>query len=169
MQPYPTVQNYGYVSNPYGYLQQPMAYQDRLAQLQNQYNQVMPYNQQMPQQQSQSVSALNGQMVGSLDEVKGKDVDLSGNPTWYPKVDGTEVYRKQLQPDGTSKILTYTLSQDVRQDPSKQMVDADVLNALFDQLKQDLMTEISGIKDLVGTSTSLPAEPPKTQRGGNQK
>ncbi len=168
MHPYPTVQNYGYVNNPYGYPQQPIPYQDRLAQLQNQYNQTIPYNQPVVQQ-PQQLSALNGQMVGSLDEVKGKDVDLSGNPTWYPKVDGTEVYRKQLQPDGTSKIITYVLSNDGMQEQPKQMVDADILNTLLGQLKQDLMTEISGIKDLVGTSTSLPAEPPKTQRGGNQK
>lgn len=168
MQPYPTVQNYGYGSNPYSYPQQPIPYQDRLAQLQNQYNQTMPYNQQVVQQ-PQQMAVLNGQMVGSLDEVKGKDVDLSGNPTWYPKVDGTEVYRKQLQPDGTSKILTYTLSQDIGQEQSKQIVNADVLNALFEQLKQDLMTEISGIKDLVGTSMSSPVEQQKTQRGGNQK
>ena len=168
MQPYPTVQNYGYVNNPYGYPQQPIPYQDRLAQLQNQYNQTMPYNQPVVQQ-PQQLSALNGQMVGSLDEVKGKDVDLSGNPTWYPKVDGTEVYRKQLQPDGTSKILTYVLSNDGMQEQPKQMVDVDILNTLFGQLKQDLMNEISGIKDLVGTSMSLPSESQKTQRGGNQK
>lgn len=169
MQPYPTVQNYGYGNNQYGYQQQPvMPYQDRLAQLQNQYNQSMPYNQLMVQQ-PQQMAVLNGQMVGSLDEVKGKDVDLSGNPTWYPKVDGTEVYRKQLQPDGTSKILTYTLSQDGMQEQPKQMVDVDMLTTLLGQLKQDLMTEISGIKDLVGTTMSLPVEPPKTQRGGNQK
>ena len=168
MQPYPTFQNYGYGSNQYGYPQQPtMPYQDRLAQLQNQYNQSTPYNQPMIQQQQSYV--LNGQMVGSLDEVKAKDVDLSGNPTWYPKVDGTEVYRKQLQPDGTSKILTYTLSQEGMQEQSKQIVDANMINSLFGQLKQDIMTEISGIKSLVETSMSLPAEPPKTQRGGNQK
>lgn len=168
MQPYPTFQNYGYGNNQYGYPQQPtVPYQDRLAQLQNQYNQTIPYSQPMVQQQQPAV--LSGQMVGSLDEVKGKDVDLSGNPTWYPKVDGTEVYRKQLQPDGTSKILTYTLSQEGMQEQPKQMVDADVLNNLLGQLKQDLMAEISGIKDLVGTSMSLPSESQKTQRGGNQK
>lgn len=166
MQPYPTVQNYGYVNNPYGYPQQPIPYQDRLAQLQNQYNQSIPYGQPMTQQQTVT---LNGQMVGSLDEVKAKDVDLSGNPTWYPKVDGTEVYRKQLQPDGTSKILTYTLSQEGMQEQSKQIVDANMINSLFGQLKQDIMTEISGIKDLVETSISLPGEPSKTQRGGSQK
>lgn len=167
MQPYPTFQNYGYGSNQYGYPQQPtMPYQDRFSQLQNQYNQSLPYGQPMTQQQTVT---LNGQMVGSLDEVKAKDVDLSGSPTWYPKVDGTEVYRKQLQPDGTSKILTYTLSQDGVQEQPKQMIDADTLNSLLGQLKQDLMAEISGIKDLVATSMSLPAEPPKTQRGGSQK
>lgn len=169
MQPYPTVQNYGYGSNPYGYPQQPIPYQDRLAQLQNQYNQAMPYNQQIPQQQSQPVPALNGQMVGSIDEVRAKDVDLSGNPTWYPKVDGTEVYRKQLQPDGTSKILTYRLSDNGVQEQIGQSVNMELLNSMFTQLKQDLMTEISGIKDLVGTSMSIPTESPKTQRGGNQK
>nr|DAI05612.1 MAG TPA: hypothetical protein [Herelleviridae sp.] len=167
MQPYPTFQNYGYGSNQYGYPQQPtMPYQDRFSQLQNQYNQSIPYGQPMTQQQTVT---LNGQMVGSLDEVKAKDVDLSGNPTWYPKVDGTEVYRKQLQPDGTSKILTYTLSQEGMQEQSKQIVDANMINSLFGQLKQDIMTEISGIKDLVETSISLPGEPSKTQRGGSQK
>ena len=167
MQPYPTFQNYGYGSNQYGYPQQPtMPYQDRFSQLQNQYNQSIPYGQPMTQQQTVT---LNGQMVGSLDEVKAKDVDLSGNPTWYPKVDGTEVYRKQLQPDGTSKILTYTLSQEGMQEQSKQIVDANMINSLFVQLKHDIMTEISGIKDLVETSISLPGEPSKTQRGGSQK
>lgn len=79
MQPYPTFQNYGYGNNQYGYPQQPtVPYQDRLAQLQNQYNQTIPYSQPMVQQQQPAV--LNGQMVGSLDEVKGKDVDLSGSP-----------------------------------------------------------------------------------------
>lgn len=166
MQPYSN--QYYFQGNPLYQNQNPMMpYQDRLAQLQNQYGQTIPYNQ--PVQQPQQMSVLSGQMVGSLDEVKGKDVDLSGNPTWYPKVDGTEVYRKQLQPDGTSKILTYTLSQDGMQEQPKQMVDADMLNTLLGQLKQDLMTEISGIKDLVGTTLSLPVEPPKAQRGGNQK
>lgn len=164
MNPYQTVQNYGYVNNPYGYPQQTVPYQDRLAQLQNQYNQAIPYNQPVVQQ-SQQATVLSGQMVGSLDEVKGKDVDLSGNPTWYPKVDGTEIYRKQLQPDGTSKIITYTLSQDGLHEQTKQMIDADILNNLLGQLKQDLMVEISGIKDLV----SAPSDPPKTQRGGSQK
>ncbi|VYT08596.1 Uncharacterised protein [uncultured Clostridium sp.] len=168
MQPYPTIQNYGYGNNQYGYQQPVNPYQDRLTQLQNQYNQSTPYNQPMIQQ-PQQLSMLSGQMVGSLDEVKGKDVDLSGNPTWYPKVDGTEVYRKQLQPDGTSKILTYTLSQEGMQEQSKQIVDANMINSLFVQLKQDIMTEISGIKDLVETSISLPGEPSKTQRGGSQK
>ena len=168
MQPYPTMQNYSYGSNQYGYQQPVMSYQDRLAQLQNQYSQIMPYGQPMSQQ-PQQMAALSGQMVGSIDEVKAKDVDLSGAASWYPKADGTEVYRKQLQPDGTSKILTYTLSQEGMQEPVKQTVDADMLSALLGQLKQDLMAEISGIKELVGTTMSLPEEPSKTQKGGNQK
>lgn len=169
-QPYPAIQNYGYGNNQYGYQQQTfMPYQDRLAQLQNQYNQAIPYGQ--PQVvQSQQAAFLNGQMVGSVDEVKAKDVDLSGNPTWYPKVDGTEVYRKQLQPDGRSKILTYTLLENNGTDQMQNPINMDILNTIFDQLKQDIIKEISEIKNMFPIQQmSETVEPPKNQRGGSQK
>ena len=70
MQPYPTIQNYGYGNNLYGYQQPISPNQDRLAQLQSQYNQAMSYYQPIVQQQQQ-VASLSGQLVGSLDEVKG--------------------------------------------------------------------------------------------------
>lgn len=163
MQSYPTMQNYSYGNNPYGsYHQSIMPYQDRFSQFQNQYNQnAMSY--------AQPQFGLNGQMVGSIDEVKAKDVDLSGAPMWFPKADGSEVYRKQLQPDGTSKILTYTLSVNDTQDTTQQPINMDVLNTLLGQLKQDLLSEISVIKDLIPAQMPVVNEPPKTQRGGNQK
>ena len=108
-------------------------------------------------------------MVGSIDEVKAKYVDLSGAPMWFPKADGSEVYRKQLQPDGTSKILTYTLSVNDTQDTTQQPINMDVLNTLLGQLKQDLLSEISVIKDLIPAQMPVVNEPPKTQRGGSQK
>ena len=51
------------MSNPYGQIQ---PYQDRLAQLQNNYQQAMPYGQmqmQQPVQQMQQMPMLQGQMV----------------------------------------------------------------------------------------------------------
>lgn len=165
MQPYPTVQNYGY--NPYGnYQQQQYMPMDRLAQLQANYQNTMGYQ----QPQSQNIPfGLNGQMVDSIDVVKAKDVDMSGAVTYYPQSNGEVIYTKQLQPDGTSRILTYRISQDAPQTQVQQPVNMDVLNGMFGQLKQDLLSEINGIKDLVGTFMSPSTEPQKNQRGGNQK
>ena len=77
--------------------QQIQPYQDRLAQLQNSYQQTMPYGQAQIQQpiqqmpQMPQIPMLQGQMVDGIDTVKAKDVDMSGNPVYYPKTDGTEV------------------------------------------------------------------------------
>ena len=90
--------------------QQIQPYQDRLAQLQNSYQQAMPYGQaqiQQPMPQVPQIPMLQGQMVDGIDTVKAKDVDMSGNPVYYPKTDGTEIYRKQLQADGRSRIFVY--------------------------------------------------------------
>lgn len=170
MQPYPTVQNYAY--NPYGgYPQQPiMPMQDRLAQLtQNYQNSVPQYP--MPQQQPQMNFGLNGQMVDSIDVVKVKDVDLSGSPTFYPNVNGKEIYRKQLMADGTSQTDIFRkVEQNEIVNESSRPVNMDVLNNLIGQLKEDLLTEITGIKDMIPTLMSGTSEPlTKNSRGGSQK
>lgn len=58
MQPYPTVQNYQYQPQPV----YPQPYQDRLAQLQNQYQQAMPAQQvQSPPQTNQGLLWVQGE------------------------------------------------------------------------------------------------------------
>ena len=68
---YPYYPQQPMVSNPYGQIQ---PYQDRLAQLQNNYQQAMPYGQiQMQQLQPVPQSPmLQGQMVDGIDTVKAK-------------------------------------------------------------------------------------------------
>lgn len=107
---YPYYPQQPMMSNPYGQIQ---PYQDRLAQLQNNYQQAMPYGQmqmQQPVQQMQQMPMLQGQMVDGIDTVKAKDVDMSGNPVYYPKTDGTEIYKKQLQAENSD--LKRAASQD---------------------------------------------------------
>ena len=110
MQPFPTYQNFGYQPQYGGYQQyNPLQPQyDRLAQMQTQYNQQQLYNQ--PVQQAQT-PGLNGEIVDGLDVVKAKNVDMSGQPTFYPKSDLSEVYVKRLMADGTSQIITYKAVQ----------------------------------------------------------
>ena len=67
-------------------------YQDRLAQLQNSYQQAMPVTgqaqiqqpiQQMPQ--VPQIPMLQGQMVDGIDTVKAKDVDIFKSPVLLSK------------------------------------------------------------------------------------
>ena len=139
-------------------------YPDRLAQLQaqqQQYNQPQ-YN---PQMQTQPIG-LNGEIVDGIDVVKAKNVDMSGNVTFYPKADLSEIYTKQLQMDGTSRIVTYRAVQPETpaQKEQKQGSDVDVVG-MFGQLKTDLLQEISDLKDMVNQISQV-NQNQKPQRGG---
>lgn len=159
------------MASPYQQIQtQP--YQDRLAQLQSNYQQAMPYGQmqmQQPIQQVPQFSMLQGQMVDGIDTVKAKDVDMSGNPVYYPKTDGTEIYKKQLQADGRSRIFVYRLlNPDEQQQPKQDEKQIDI-ESMFNQLRNDVCSEISGIKDLLPTQMSVTNDSPRQQNGGKQR
>lgn len=150
--------------------QQIQPYQDRLAQLQNSYQQAMPYGQaqiQQPMPQVPQIPMLQGQMVDGIDTVKAKDVDMSGSPVYYPKTDGTEIYRKQLQADGRSRIFVYRLmNPEEQQQPKAEEKPIDI-EAMFNQLRNDVCSEISEIKSMFPTFISGTPEP--KQNGGKQR
>lgn len=164
--PYYFQNNPSYVQPQYGQIN---PYPDRLAQLQaqqQQFNQSQ-YGQQMPVQPI----GLNGEVVDSIDVVKAKNVDMSGNVTFYPKADLSEIFTKQLMPDGTSKIVTYHAMQSDQNEQRDvaQYATVQNINDMFAQFKNDLMKNIldnfTDIKQML-----LQTEPQqKAQRGGNQK
>lgn len=164
--PVPYMNPYYFQNNP-AFQQQtmynPMApYQERLNQMQAQYNQ------QPVVQQNQTMS-LNGEIVDSIDVVKAKNVDMSGQPTFYPKSDLSEVYVKRLMADGTSQIVTYKAVQPEESKPveTKTYVDVQTLNAMLGQMKSEILQSVGGglseIKQMI-----TPPEQSKRQRGGNQ-
>ena len=141
----------------------PMApYQERLNQMQAQYNQ-------QPMVQQNQTMSLNGEIVDSIDVVKAKNVDMSGRPTFYPKSDLSEVYVKRLMADGTSQIVTYKAVQpeESRLVEAKEYVDIQTLNAMLGQMKSEILQSVDGglseIKQMI-----TPPEQPKRQRGGSQ-
>lgn len=167
MQPYPTWSNMTYPT-----YQNPInPYQERLSQLPNNNYQPQMQFAPMQQQMNQQNLFLSGQIVDGIDAVKAKDVDMTGNPVWYPKSDGTEIYRKQLQADGRSQICIYRLVRPEadNSDMPKGGITEDALNSLLEQFKQDIFEEIAGIKDLVNKNTQTHMETKPMQRGGNQK
>lgn len=79
-----------------------------IGQMNNQ--QVQPQPMQNVQPQPQLV--LQGKAVDSIEVVKATDVPLDGSITYFPKTDGTAIYTKQLQTDGTSKLTIYKATTD---------------------------------------------------------
>lgn len=164
--PVPYMNPYYFQNNPAFQQQQmynPMApYQERLNQMQAQYSQ-------QPMVQQNQAMGLNGEIVDSIDVVKAKNVDMSGQPTFYPKSDLSEMYVKRLMADGTSQIITYKAVQPEESKPieTKPYVDVQTLNAMLGQMKSEILQSVddglSEIKQMI-----IPPEQPKRQRGGNQ-
>ena len=157
--PYYFPNNTTYAQPQYGQIN---PYPDRLAQLQAQQQQ---FNQSQFNHPIQPVG-LNGEVVDSIDVVKAKNVDMSGNVTFYPKADLSEIYTKQLQMDGTSRIVTYRAVQPGTpvQKENKQDSNADVIG-MFGQLKTDLLQEISELKDIINQMPQM-NQGQKATRGG---
>ena len=164
--PVPYINPYYFQNNP-AFQQQQMynptaPYQERLNQMQAQYSQ-------QPMVQQNQAMGLNGEIVDSIDVVKAKNVDMSGQPTFYPKSDLSEVYVKRLMADGTSQIVTYKAVQPEESNPveTKPYVDVQTLNAMLGQMKSEILQSVddglSEIKQMI-----IPPEQPKRQRGGNQ-
>ena len=76
------------------------------------YNPYYNYNQQQMMKQNQSLyrtqnMGLQGKVVDSLDVVKATDIPYDGSISYFPLTDGSAIITKQLQQDGTSKVIVY--------------------------------------------------------------
>lgn len=104
MQPW---QNYSMNNNP--------AYQQSMYQpmqnpyLDNRYANLQQYQQSISPTQMSGTSqfAPLGKIVDSVDIVKATDIPMDGNPYYFPKADGSEVYMKRWLPNGTTETIAY--------------------------------------------------------------
>lgn len=113
------------------------------------YNPYQPM-QQMPQQpmvqqpMMQQPVGLQGKSVDSIDVVKAMDINLDGSISYFPLTDGSAIVTKQLQMDGTSKVVIYEpiKAQSEQQEQPKYLT-ADELN---EQIKI-IATDNNNLKD----------------------
>ena len=80
----------------------------------NSYNQNPYFNpylnmqpQQVPPTPMRYNTGLQGKSIDNLEVVKAMDIPLDGSISYFPLVDGTAIVTKQLQQDGTSKIIVF--------------------------------------------------------------
>lgn len=121
--------------------------QNRMEQLQGQYNNM--YNQNVMQgQQQQNIQMLKGRPVSSYDEAKAAMIDLDGSMFVFTDIANKRIYTKQIMLDGSAELKVYTLQeQNIKE--QKQNTDY-VLQSDFEQaieiLKNQIL-ELKGVKE----------------------
>lgn len=132
--------NYGY--NPY-YPQQ-----QRFQNVEQPNQQPMMTTYQPPIQMTKP-SGLLGKVVDSIDVVKSLEIPLDGSTSYFPLADNSMIVTKQLQNDGTSKIVVYKPTQEDKKD-AIQFATLDDIQEAIDNLDlsdiQDLKDDIKEIK-----------------------
>lgn len=147
---------YGYTpqygKTPY-YMQQPMAtpqYQpqatDYMSQMQNAYQKPL---------------GLQGKTVDNIEVVKATDIPLDGSISFFPLVDGSAIVTKQLQPDGTSRMIVYKPAETTPKANTTEKKEIYVTEKQLDEklktfnneeLKQEIEKLKKQIKDLTSNS-----------------
>ena len=132
------------------------------------YNQQPQQMQQPRQTQSmykpQNSIGLQGKVVDSLDVVKATDIPYDGSVSYFPLTDGTAIITKQLQQDGTSKVVIYKPMIDNEENKTKYITENDLekqwkdMDSKFitgddlkDQLKNVNSKDIKDLKEDVKT------------------
>lgn len=93
---------------------------------------------------------IQGKMVDSIDVVKAFDVPLTGEPIFFPKFDMSEIYTKQIQPNGTSRIAVYraVTEEQPTAEPIK-MSDTQLIETLTRFKDEITQAVVANIKDLI--------------------
>ena len=131
--------NYGY--NPY--------YPQQKFQNIEQPNQQPMMTTYQPPVQLTKPSGLLGKVVDSIDVVKSLEIPLDGSTSYFPLANGEAIISKQLQTDGTSKIVVYKPTQEDKKEAIQFATLDDIQEAINDiDLSdiQDLKDDIKEIK-----------------------
>lgn len=134
---------YGVGMSPY----QQQLTQNRMEQLQGQYNNM--YNQNVMQsQQQQNIQMLKGRPVSSYDEAKAAMIDLDGSMFVFTDIANKRIYTKQIMLDGSAELKVYTLQE---QNIKEQKQDSNyVLQTDFEEainILKNQIIELKGVKE----------------------
>lgn len=132
-------------TNPYG---QQLA-QNRLNQMEQQYN-ANQYGMQYPMQQPQHAPQyIKGRPVSSFDEAKAIAIDWDGSIFVFTDVANKKIYTKQIMLDGTAELKTYVLAEpEPAPAPTQTQTNGDayVLRSDFESQIEHMQAEIEELK-----------------------
>lgn len=94
----------------------------------------------MPQSMPiQTTSGISGHLVGSHEEIQPNDVPMNGTAAYFPTQDGSVIYAKQWNPNGSITTIRYVpaLDEEDNQPAGITLQDiVDQLNDIQDMLKK---------------------------------
>ena len=104
---------------------------------------VPPVQQTIPVQ-----TGLLGKVVDSIDVVKASEIPMDGSTSYYPLSDGSCIVTKQLQTDGTSKMVVYKPVQEDKKDAIQFATLEDIQDAINDLDLSDIQDLRDDVKEI---------------------
>ena len=102
---------------------------------------VPPIPQTIPMQ-----SGLLGKIVDNIDVVRAMDIPLDGSTSYFPLSDQSAIVTKQLQSDGTSKLVVYKPTNNEKENVVQFATLEDIQDAITDLDLSDIQ-DIQDLKD----------------------
>ena len=93
--------------------------------------------------------SLLGRVVDSIEVVKAIDIPLDGSVSYFPLANGSAIVTRQVQQDGTSKIIVYKPSEDEKQE----------IKYVTENELKDIREEIDAIKKQLDVKEAYFYEP----------
>ena len=88
-------------------------------------------------------NTLQGKMADSIETIKATDIPLDGSISYFPLTDGSAIVSKQLQNDGTSKIVVYKPAKEDK----KETIQFATLDDLQEAIGEIDLSDIQDLKD----------------------
>lgn len=93
-------------------------------------------------------TSLLGKAVESIDVVKAMDIPFDGSISYFPLTDGSAIITKQLQSDGTSKMVVYKPAQEDKKDAIQFATLEDIQDAINDLDLSDIQDLRDDVKEI---------------------
>ena len=102
---------------------------------------------------------LQGKSVDNIEVVKATDIPLDGSVSYFPLVDGSAIVTKQLQADGTSRMIVYKPAETEPKDTenkeiyvTEKQLEEKLSTFNNEEIKQEIEKLKKQIKDLTNNS-----------------
>ena len=110
----------------------------------NNYMQIPQVPQVQNTQNYRGFVGLQGKTIDNIDVVKATDIPLDGSISYFPLADNSAIVTKQLQSDGTSKIIVFKPVLDEKKIEQPKYITE---NDLKEQIKSLNVKDIKDIKE----------------------